>query len=219
VKESNNQTIIHSACTVIVAHPDDETLWTGGSILLNPNNEWTIVSLCRKSDPDRNPKFLKVLDLYRATGAMGDLDDSPEQMPLPAEEVQETILSLLPKKKYDYVLTHSTQGEYTRHRRHEETAEAVVNLLQSGRLQAKQLWMFAYEDGNRSYTPKAITGADIAVPLPIPIWEQKQKIITETYGFDPESWEARTTPQTEAFWCFQSAQNVRESIRERSSQS
>ena len=42
---------------VIVAHPDDETLWTGGAILMHPEINWTVITLCRLSDPDRSPKF------------------------------------------------------------------------------------------------------------------------------------------------------------------
>ena len=38
---------------VIVAHPDDETLWAGGTILMHPETHWTILTLCRTSDPDR----------------------------------------------------------------------------------------------------------------------------------------------------------------------
>ena len=34
---------------VIVAHPDDETLWAGGTILMHPETKWTIIALCRKN--------------------------------------------------------------------------------------------------------------------------------------------------------------------------
>jgi hypothetical protein len=32
------------------------------------------------------------------------------------------------------------------------------------------------------------------------IWERKYSLITEIYGFEKDSWEARTTPKSEAFW-------------------
>lgn len=50
---------------------------------------------------------------------MGDLDDGPKHMPMDPKVVQKVILSLLPKQKFDLILTHSPFGEYTRHLRHE----------------------------------------------------------------------------------------------------
>jgi hypothetical protein len=32
---------------IIVAHPDDETIWSGGLILKKPEWQWTVLSLCR----------------------------------------------------------------------------------------------------------------------------------------------------------------------------
>ena len=54
---------------VIVAHPDDETLWTGGLLLSHP--EWSpfIVTLCRGEDSDRAPKFFKAMECLGAKGA------------------------------------------------------------------------------------------------------------------------------------------------------
>jgi LmbE family N-acetylglucosaminyl deacetylase len=209
--------ITHSTCAVIVAHPDDETLWAGGTILMNPDNDWTIISTCRKNDPDRNPKYYAALKILNAGGNMGDMNDEPEQAPLEKRDAEGTILSLLKKTDYDLIITHSTQGEYTRHRRHEEVAEAVLGLIESKRLAAKRIWMFAYEDGNKKYLPQPIKSADQLVPLPLDIWNKKYQIITETYGFHPESWEAKATPRTEAFWVFDSVGDAKKRIQERSS--
>jgi len=215
--EFSLNSIKHSKCAVIVAHPDDETLWAGGTILMNPDNEWTIISTCRKHDPDRNPRYYAALKILNATGDMGNLDDGPEQNPLEKRDVETTILSLLKKTDYDLIMTHSTQGEYTRHRRHEEVAEAVLGLIESKRLTAKSLWMFAYEDGGREYLPKPIKHADQFVFLPQDIWNKKYQIVTETYGFHQESWESRATPRKEAFWAFHSAGGAKKWIQERSS--
>ncbi len=184
---------------MVVAHPDDEVLWCGGLLLGKPG--WTpfVATLCRGGDPDRAPRFRRVLARLGARGAMGDLDDGPEQAPLPEALVMERILALLPGTGFDLVLTHAQEGEYTRHRRHEETGRAVLALWRSGALRAPALWTFAYEDGGGAYLPRAAPGGDLRLDLPGPVWAEKLRLIREVYHFRPESWEARAAPRAEAF--------------------
>jgi len=195
----------NSTCAVIAAHPDDETLWCGGLMLMHPDVKWTVITLCRKSDPDRSPKFHKTMKAFGARGIMGDLDDGPDQIPLDEQDVQDAIMKLLGADKFDLILTHSTSGEYTRHLRHEEAAKAVLKLWDSGRLQTDQIWAFAYEDGDKRYLPRPCLNADLTIKLSDNIWQQKFKIITQIYGFSEDSFEARTTPKQEAFWQFKPA--------------
>ncbi len=228
------------AVAIVVAHPDDETLWSGGAILLHPEWRCSIFSLCRGDDRDRAPRFARAV---RALGAvdwrMGALDDSPEQLPLSIAAVAEAILALEPGRgvvpsasgaipgavkpagaaasggspcvrsiappAFDLLLTHSPHGEYTRHLRHEEVSRAVIALMRAGRLVSRELWLFAYEDEERRRYPHAIPYAPLQLLLSEEIWLRKHEIITELYDFSPESWEARATPRTEAFWRFDEA--------------
>src|SRR5665647_591278 len=105
---------------VIVAHPDDETLWAGGTILSHPNHKWFIVCLCRASDTERAARFSNALILLKAQGVMGDLDDGPNQHLLDEKELENEILRLLPNTPFDLIITHDSSGEYTKHLRHEE---------------------------------------------------------------------------------------------------
>ncbi len=203
--QSNKQMWTYKNCAVIVAHPDDETLWAGGLMLMHPKVKWTVVTLCRKSDPDRAQKFFKALEKLSAEGFMADLDDGPEQTPLDSNQVQKTIELLLPSNRFDLIITHNPSGEYTRHLRHEETAKAVLALWKSGRLLSNELWTFAYEDDNRKYLPRAIKDADLLVGLNEETWRNKYDIITGIYGFNKDSFEAKTTPREEAFWRFKAA--------------
>ena len=187
---------------VVVAHPDDEALWAGGLILSRPHYRWFIVALTRKSDLDRAPRFYSALEYLNAEGRLGDLDDGPDQTPLPEAVVQEAILDLLEPHEFAFVLTHGPHGEYTRHRRHEEISAAVRRLWISGLISAQKLWMFAYEDGEGRYLPRETSGAHYRRRLSEEVWRKKYQLITEIYGFSPYSWEARVTPQVEAFWCF-----------------
>ena len=187
---------------IIVAHPDDETLWVGGTILIHPAWNCFIVSVCRRNDTNRAPKFYKALKALNSAGAMGDLDDGPDQSPLDEKELEQTILTLLPFKQYDLIITHNPNGEYTRHLRHEEVSKAVINLWHSNRIVAKELHTFAYEDGDRKYYPRSIMDASIYNSLSKEIWLKKYNILRDIYGFDINSWELQTTPHDEAFWQF-----------------
>ena len=190
---------------VLVAHPDDETLWAGGTLLMQRTWALFVLGACRGSDLDRAPKFLRVLSQLGALGRLADLDDGPLQSPLADSTVERALLESLPSTCFDRILTHSPLGEYTRHRRHEEVARAVLRLWSRGQLQAEELWLFAYEDGNRAYQPRASADADLVNELPFAVWQQKLALLTASYGFDPASWEARVTPRREAFFVLKSA--------------
>lgn len=185
---------------LIVAHPDDETLWAGGTILSHPLWECFVVCLTGGNDNDKSTRFKNALKELNVQGIMGDLEDGAEQHLLNENEIENTIQQLLPVRHYDLIITHNSKGEYTRHNRHEEVFKAVVSLWQKGEIFTTELWTFAYEDDNARYFPKAVEDATIVHPLPEQIWQLKYYIMTEVYGYGKNSWEVETTPTTEAFW-------------------
>jgi LmbE family N-acetylglucosaminyl deacetylase len=193
---------------LIVAHPDDETLWAGGTILTHPEWNWFVVCMTRATDKERAPRFYDTLNKLGCQGVMGKLDDGPEQHLLKPKEMEEAILRMLPNETYDIIITHNASGEYTRHIRHEEVNRAVFYLWEKKLIHAKEVWTFAYQDGNGAYFPEAQPEATYCELLSEDIWYRKYAIITETYGFDKTSWEAKTTPQSEAFWQFKNLHPV-----------
>jgi hypothetical protein len=184
---------------VAIAHPDDETLWCGGTLLMNPDWDVTIFSLTRKSDPDRAPKFFKVVSKYGAKGIMADLDDGPNQNPLPYNEYKRSFLENLPDRRFDIIITHSPFGEYTKHHRHEELSQAVSLLLFEGILESKDIWFFWYSDENGKELPAARNDSDFVMHLDHEVFQQKSAILFDIYGFSKESWEGRTLPRVEGF--------------------
>lgn len=184
---------------LIVAHPDDETLWAGGSILMHPEWKCYVISTCRGGDAERAQRFRKALEILKADGAMADLDDGPDQTPLSPQELESTILDLVPSTPFDLLITHHPKGEYTHHLRHEEVSKAVLDLWMDGKIAARNLWTFAYQDADGAHFPEAMKDAGIFSFLPMDIWNEKYQILTQTYGFATVSWEAKACPKTEAF--------------------
>ncbi len=115
---------------IIVAHPDDEILWTGASILIHPEWECFIYTLCR---------------------------------------------------------------------RHEEIGKALLSLWGSREIQTKEMWLFAYEDGQGAYYPHAERNAHRTFFLPKLVWERKYHILTDIYGFSYNSWETQTAPNVDPY--------------------
>jgi LmbE family N-acetylglucosaminyl deacetylase len=194
---------------VIVAHPDDETLWAGGTILSHPAWKWFIICLCRGSDTERSIRFYNALKVLKSEGIMGDLDDGPEQKPLDEKYFESSVLTLLPPSHFDLIVTHSPTGEYTRHLRHEETGRTVIKLWDTGKISANELWTFEYEDGGKKYLPRPVKNSTIYNVLAKRIWLKKHSIITKTYGFEKNSFEAETTPRAESFRQFTDPREAR----------
>jgi LmbE family N-acetylglucosaminyl deacetylase len=205
--------LITKKVILIVAHPDDETLWAGGTILSHPSWSCFIICLCRGSDAERAPKFFNALSALKSEGIMGDLDDGPDQKPLDENMVEQAILNLLPEISFDLIISHNPSGEYTRHIRHEEVSKAVINLWNAGKIHGSELWTFAYEDGDKKYYPRPVEKNTIYRILTNRIWNRKYKIITETYGFNKNSFEAGTVPKAEAFWQFTDPYNAKKWLR------
>jgi len=188
----------------IVAHPDDETIWMGGTILKHDDWDWTILCLCRKNDSDRMPKFKKVCSFYKAKAIISDLDDET-LAPISTEEIIEKINKNLPEKEYDYIFTHGENGEYG-HIRHKEIHKAVGEMISSGLLKCNKTYYFSYIPGGLSAPhdpelkiPIPNKDADLFVELDEEIYEDKVKLVTDVYGFQNGIFETLSCNKEEAF--------------------
>jgi LmbE family N-acetylglucosaminyl deacetylase len=182
---------------VIIAHPDDETIWAGGT-LLETKFKKTIISLCRKNDKDRAPKFEKICKILNSKGYMSDLDDLERghYKKISKKDIIKRILKITKKKKYDFLYTHGKNGEYE-HIRHLGVHQVVNEMLEKRLLFAKKVFFFSYK--KRGKFCDINPDADILIRLKEPSFKVKKQLIQKIYGFKKGSFEERSCRNVEAF--------------------
>lgn len=185
---------------IVVAHPDDETIWMGGTIFSRKDIKWTIFSLCRRYDKDRAPKFKKVCKFYGAKAIISDLEDEGKmsiKQSLP--EIERRILKEIKKKNFTYIFTHGYNGEY-RHDRHIGVHRVVKKLVENKRITTDKLFFFAYKlSSKKRIINQSIDSVDLIFNLNKKILKEKKNIIKKKYGFSQKSFENVSCLNKETF--------------------
>lgn len=192
------------AC-IIVAHPDDETIFAGGLILNNKDWEWTIICVTFKNDDfPRGSQFEKAIRLFKEAGVINikskmlgmedkkgffhDKETDPNYE-LRKEEWKGIILG--ESLNADVYFTHNSLGEYG-HSRHKIISEIVSHSY-------RNVWNFVCPVSGE--IPKIFDKMNIkTLILDRNVQKQKLEIFNASYPSEEHIWKDLSETMTFEFY-------------------
>lgn len=189
-------------CLVIVAYPGNETVWAGGTIVMNSDSQWTSMCIYQGGENEQTQKFRKAAEKFNAEVV---IPHSPITDPdnIKVSELEEKIMTELPHERFDLIITHSLWSENTNEKSTDKIVKALMALRDAGRISTKEIWMFAYRKKQNENFSTPSLDADKVMHLPNWFYQQKKEIITDIYQYPTESIEAKSASKREAFWILQ----------------
>lgn len=110
---------------MIVAHPDDESLW-GGHALLSARG-WHVISVTNGDSDQRRKEFFAAMEFAKVAKAeMWDFTDTIDRGNF--SQILGNRLNMLMTYPYQKIVTHNVKGEYG-HRQHIGIHKAVVKAI------------------------------------------------------------------------------------------
>jgi len=109
---------------VFVAHPDDETIWIGGTILSQKNWNWEIIVATHDENDNRGKDFIKSIEKYRDQYGVQKISYKFIEAMTDEQDYNKLIKNGDDKKKihdeldkieitnYNIIFTHNIDGEY-----------------------------------------------------------------------------------------------------------
>lgn len=129
---------------MIVAHPDDETIWGGGH-LLQDAGKYLVICITAGTDPVRDEELKNAMAICQAQYlklGFPDLDKRQKQdrWKTVGTDIQATLEIIMTAKNWKAIVTHNPRGEYG-HRHHKMTNHLVTAVFRK-RIDQNNLFYF-----------------------------------------------------------------------------
>ena len=157
---------------MVVAHPDDETFWGGGT--LAAGSDWAVICLTHADNRVRRRAFRRAMKVLGAPSIILDLPDRKEHG-IPPEDstwIADQVSSFVNAGHVAQVMTHSPDGEYG-HPLHRAVSSAVTNICED----PERLWYFNFDED---------FDLEIADPS---VWRRKMRAVDCYLGSDASGWD------------------------------
>ena len=138
-----NDEIKNNINLMIVAHPDDETLWGSNQLIIQPYS-YLVVCLSNGFDIKRKNKFFKALKIFNQYGIIYNYANCIKTWKKPKyeEKIYNTINEIILKYNVNNIVTHNYIGEY-KHPHHIQINKLVTTLVKKHNIQ-ERLYFFAF---------------------------------------------------------------------------
>jgi LmbE family N-acetylglucosaminyl deacetylase len=196
---------------LVVAHPDDETIFAGGLLLLSRETRWTIVCCTDEGNATRQNEFLCACEsMAKHSGNI--IEPIFLNLILKNEkhsDHQVLVEALSPVAKgYDIVFTHNSQGEYG-HEHHKLVHNCVIEAVDTS-----DIWCIispgssnVNQDKLRSKMPEGNASLELdseIIRLKVQVFQECHVSQAKDYGYDPASNELYNTHLKETLlWYFE----------------
>ena len=137
---------------MVVAHPDDESLF-GGAQLIRESG-WKVVCVTNGDHPVRREEFKSVMFVTDCDHEIWSFYDE-QYTPFNTNSLRDELQRIVNEKPWTKIVTHNAEGEYG-HIHHKQINRLMIELV------GEKLWTFNFE------------GPD----LPEDIWEEKVGLVS-----------------------------------------